>query len=122
MRFFALASISIFGFFVFGLPADATSLDELSVDTTPEIVSAELAATRIITADQMSCARAIDTYEGKGRIYVIANGKDVVPLYGMTPVRRSQSLQCSGRSKMKLTYFVRTQDRRHCGIAVYCQP
>ncbi len=117
MKFFVSLSTFTLSLFVFGPSAYATTMDG-----TPEILSAELAATRIITADQMSCVQAIDTYERKGRIYVIANGKDVVPLYGMTPVRKSHSLQCYGRSKMKLTYFVRTQDKRHCGIAVYCQP
>lgn len=117
MKTFVSLWIVTLSLFVFGPSANATT-----VDATPEIVSAELAATRIITADQMSCVQAIDTYERNGRIYVIANGKDVVPLYGMTPVRKSQSLQCNGRSKMKLTYFVRTLDKRHCGIAVYCQP
>lgn len=84
--------------------------------------SLESSMTKIVTADQMSCIEAVNTYEKYGRIYVVANGKDVVPLYGMTPIRKSNSLQCYGRSKMKVTYFVRTNDKRHCAIAVYCQP
>ena len=76
---------------------------------------------RVITAEQMTCAQAIKFYETHGRIYVIAHGRNVVPIYGKTPINKARSLRCIGRSKSKWVYNVKTLDDRSCGIAVYCQ-
>lgn len=75
----------------------------------------------VVTADQMTCAQAVAHYEKYGRIYVVAHGKDIVPIYGMKPISQSRDLQCRGRSQMKQTYFVKTKDKARCGIAVFCQ-
>lgn len=75
----------------------------------------------IVTADQMTCAQAVSYYETYGRIYVIAHGKNVLPIYGKTPISKARSLRCTGRSQSKWVYNVKTLDDRTCGIAVYCQ-
>ncbi len=77
--------------------------------------------TTVVTADRMTCAQAVQTYEKYGRIYVIAHGKDIVPIYGKTPINKARELWCTGRSQNKWTYTVKTLDNRRCGIAVYCQ-
>lgn len=77
--------------------------------------------TAVVTADRMTCEQAIQTYEKCGRIYVIAHGKDIVPIYGKTPVSKARSFRCTGRGQNKWVYTVKTLDNRRCGIAVYCQ-
>ncbi len=75
---------------------------------------------QVVTADKMTCEQAVDQYEKYGRIYVIAHGKNIVPIYGMIPIRKKRDLHCRGRSSMKATYHVRTRDNSRCGIAVFC--
>lgn len=72
------------------------------------------------TADKMTCAQAVKHYETHKRIYVIANGSDVVPIYGMKPASKWRELSCGGRSNL-WHYTVITKDDRRCPIAVYCR-
>jgi hypothetical protein len=82
---------------------------------------APLSAHAVITADEMTCEQAIKYYAKHKRIYVVANGKDIVPLYGMTPVGESASLICKGHGKTKVSYWTETLDNDDCVFAVYCQ-
>ncbi|HMN67304.1 MAG TPA: hypothetical protein PKC28_02080 [Bdellovibrionales bacterium] len=84
------------------------------------LLSSGLSHAAVVPADHMTCSRAIDDYERYGRIYVIAHGKDVVPIYGMAPVRRWREVTCRGRGKSRLSYWVNTLDDETCVIAVYC--
>lgn len=74
----------------------------------------------VVPADHMTCAQAIDTYERHGRIYVIAGGGEIVPIYGMTPIRRWRELHCNGHQETRRNYWVNTRDNDTCVIAVYC--
>lgn len=75
-------------------------------------------AKRVTTADQMTCQQAVAYYQKHKRIYVLAHGRDVVPVYGMKPI--NEPLYCGGR-QLPVTYFVKTLDVRRCAIAAYCR-
>lgn len=79
------------------------------------------ASQRLPIADHMTCAQAVSYYEKHKRIYVIANGKDVVPIYGHKPISQWRSVRCSGRGKSRRSYWVDTLDSKTCVIAAYCQ-
>lgn len=83
------------------------------------IVPAE-AARRLPIAGNMSCAQAVGYYQKHKRIYVIANGNDVVPIFGHKPAAEWQNLVCSRGSSPRF-YWVDTLDRKRCAIAAYCQ-
>lgn len=75
----------------------------------------------MVPAHTMTCEEAVVFYQTYKRIYVLANGKDLVPLYGMTPIAERSKLVCRGRGKMKAAYWIRTTDTSSCVIAVRCQ-
>lgn len=79
------------------------------------------AARRLPIADYMTCADAVSHYQKYKRIYVIANGKDVVPIYGHKPISEWRGLICKGRGKVRRSYWVDTLDSKQCVIATYCQ-
>jgi hypothetical protein len=79
------------------------------------------AAQRLPIADYMTCTQAINYYQKHKRIYVIANGKDVVPIYGHKPISEWRGLVCRGRGKVRRSYWVDTLDSKQCVIGVYCQ-
>lgn len=69
----------------------------------------------------MKCDQAVRYYETHKRIYVLANGHDVVPVYGMKPVSKWRELTCSGRGVNLAYYWVKTTDDDACMIAVFCR-
>lgn len=79
------------------------------------------AARRLPIADYMTCDQAVSHYQKYKRIYVIANGKDVVPIYGHKPVSEWRQVVCRGRGKVRRSYWVDTLDSKRCVIATYCQ-
>lgn len=79
------------------------------------------AAPRLPIADHMTCAQAVSYYEKHKRIYVIAHGKDVVPIYGHKPISEWRKVICRGRGKTRRPYWVDTLDSKRCVIAAYCQ-
>lgn len=76
------------------------------------------AQAKIVTADEMTCQQAVNSYFKYGRIYVVANGKDIVPIYGMKSVLDSTPLWCSKGGHAY--YWVHTTDSNSCVIAEYC--
>jgi hypothetical protein len=70
-------------------------------------------------ADNMTCAQAVSYYERNGRIYKIANGKDVIPIYNGVPVSREPALHCEW-GYMKAPYRTKTLDNRRCVISYRC--
>lgn len=71
-------------------------------------------------ADQMSCAQAVAAYAKNGRILKIAGGKDVIPLYGFTPIAKAAALVCPPERGMA-SVTVKTTDNRRCEIGVRCR-
>lgn len=71
------------------------------------------------TSDLMTCSYAIHYYKVHHRIYVIANGHTVVPIYGLTPISEARGLNC-GASSDWAYYDVVTSDSPRCYIGVYC--
>lgn len=71
-------------------------------------------------ADQMTCAQAVAAYAKDGRILKLANGRDVVPLYGFTPIARAGALVCPPERGMA-SVTVKTTDNRRCEIGVRCR-
>ena len=72
-------------------------------------------------ADNMTCAQAQSYYEANGRIYKIANGKDVIPIYVGVPLSRKNQLRCD-YDEIKMTYATKTTDTRRCPLAWVCRP
>jgi hypothetical protein len=70
-------------------------------------------------ADNMTCAQAVSHYERNGRIYKIAHGKDVIPIYLGVPVSRRNALYCD-YGQIKAPYSLKTTDNRRCVIAYQC--
>jgi hypothetical protein len=70
-------------------------------------------------ADNMTCAQAVSHYERNGRIYKIAHGKDVIPIYLGVPVSRRNALRCD-YGQIIAPYSLRTTDNRRCVIAYQC--
>lgn len=70
-------------------------------------------------ANNMTCAQAVSYYERNGRINVIANGRDVIPIYNGVPVTRESALRCEW-GYMKAPYRVKTTDNRRCVISYRC--
>ncbi|MCO5144274.1 MAG: hypothetical protein M9962_14390 [Oligoflexia bacterium] len=75
----------------------------------------------IIAAHTMTCNQAIAFYQKYKRIYVVANYKDLVPIYGMKPISEMRNLVCTGRGQNKWGYRVKTLDQKSCVVAAYCQ-
>lgn len=71
-------------------------------------------------ADQMTCAQAVAAYAKNGRILKIAGGKDVIPLYGFTPIAKAAALVCPPDRGMA-SVTVKTTDNRRCEIGVRCR-
>lgn len=72
-------------------------------------------------ADNMTCAQAQSHYEQTGRIYKIANGKDVIPIYVGVPLSRKNQLRCD-YGDIKMGYSTKTTDNRRCQLAWVCRP
>ncbi len=72
-------------------------------------------------ADNMTCAQAQSYYERNGRIYKIANGKDVIPIYVGVPLNRKNQLRCD-YGDIVMNYSTKTTDTRRCPIAWVCRP
>jgi len=70
-------------------------------------------------ADNMTCAQAVSHYERNGRIYKIAHGKDVIPIYLGVPVSRRSALRCD-YGQIAAPYSLKTTDNRRCVIAYQC--
>jgi hypothetical protein len=70
-------------------------------------------------ADNMTCAQAVSHYERNGRIYKIAHGKDVIPIYLGVPISRRNQLRCD-YGQVKVPYSLKTTDNRRCVIAYQC--
>lgn len=72
-------------------------------------------------ADNMTCAQAQGHYEKYGRIYKIANGKDVIPIYVGVPLSQRNQLRCD-YGDVKMQYSTKTTDSRRCPLAWVCRP
>jgi hypothetical protein len=70
-------------------------------------------------ADNMTCAAAVNYYERHGRIYKIAHGKDVIPIYNGVPVSQRDALHC-GFGYVRVAYRTRTTDNPRCTISYSC--
>ena len=71
-------------------------------------------------SDQMTCAQAVAAYARDGRILKLANGRDVVPLYGFIPIAKAGTLVCPpDRGIASVT--VKTTDNRRCEIGIRCR-
>lgn len=77
-------------------------------------------ATTTGLASQMTCNQAVQYYQDHHRIYILANGKDIVPIYGMTPYNERRNLTCSKPHQWMHFYWVKTLDSDSCFIAAYC--
>lgn len=73
-----------------------------------------------VPADHMTCKQAVAYYEKYKRIYVIAHGKNIVPIYGMSPVSKAATMNCGGRVSL-VYYWVNTTDKERCSVAVFCR-
>lgn len=85
-------------------------------------VSAEaISAQRVpvIPSQSMTCEQAVAFYAKYKRIYTIANGRDIVPIYGSLPKDQKRNLRCMGRKRPK-GRPVRTKDNNFCVVGVYC--
>lgn len=71
-------------------------------------------------ANHLTCAQAVSAYAKDGRILIVANGKNVIPIYGWTPLHRAGAVQCGGRNIL-MTLMVKTTDSNRCAVAVRCQ-
>ncbi len=71
-------------------------------------------------ANRMTCAQAVSAYAKDGRILIVANGKNVIPIYGWTPLHRAGAVQCGSRNIL-MTLMVKTTDSNRCAVAVRCQ-
>lgn len=74
----------------------------------------------VIPAEHMTCEEAMAFYAKYKRIYVIANHKDIVPIYGPKPRAEWRTLHCKGRSRLAF-YWHATKDEKYCYIGAYCQ-
>jgi hypothetical protein len=72
-------------------------------------------------ADNMTCAQATSYYERNGRIYKIAHGKDVIPIYNGVPVSQKNRLVCDW-GYVRTAYFTKTLDNKRCVISYRCTP
>jgi hypothetical protein len=72
-------------------------------------------------ADNMTCAQAVSTYERNGRIYKLAHGKDVIPIYNGVPVSQKSRLVCDW-GYIKSAYYTKTLDNKRCVISYRCTP
>ena len=74
--------------------------------------SSALAAAPVRLTRNMTCEQTREYSEGNGRVYVVANGKDVIPLYGYVD-------RC-GYSEIQSPVYVKTLDNSHCLIGFRC--
>lgn len=81
---------------------------------------APLAQARV-TADQMTCAMAVASYEKNGRIYVRSGSGTVLPIYDGVPVSQKTSLSCPSADEDAQRYNVRTSDAHACTISYRCR-
>jgi hypothetical protein len=72
-------------------------------------------------ADNMTCAQAVSTYERNGRIYKLAHGKDVIPIYNGVPVSQKNRLVCDW-GYIRTAYYTKTLDNKRCVISYRCTP
>jgi len=72
-------------------------------------------------ADNMTCAQAVSQYERNGRIYKLAHGKDVIPIYNGVPVSQQNRLFCDWGYR-KTPYSTKTTDNKRCVISYRCVP
>lgn len=79
------------------------------------------AAQALVTADQMTCARAVATYEKNGRIYVSTRSGTILPIYDGVPVSQKSRLNCPSADENAQRYNVRTKDARACTISYVCR-
>ena len=77
-------------------------------------------AARMPIANHMSCEQAVGYYRVNKRIYVIAHGKNIVPIYGHKPASEWRSVRCPGRAKVRASIKVKTLDSNACVIAYAC--
>jgi hypothetical protein len=84
------------------------------------VTPAAMAKKKIVPADHMTCDQAIAYYEKYKKIYVIAHGKDIVPIYGLVPISRAGTVSCGGNGKGLVYYYVNTRDVKRCYIALTC--
>ena len=77
------------------------------------------AASAQAVADNMTCAQAVSHYERNGRIYKIAHGKDVIPIYNGVPVSQQNRLFCEWGYR-KTPYSTKTTDNKRCVISYRC--
>lgn len=79
------------------------------------------AAHALVTADQMTCAMAVASYEKNGRIYVRTRSGTVLPIYDGVPVSQKTSLNCPSADEDAQRYNVRTKDAHYCTISFVCR-
>ena len=81
-----------------------------------------LAATMfLLSLAPAAFAQAVSTYERNGRIYKLAHGKDVIPIYNGVPVSQKNRLVCDW-GYMKTAYYTKTLDNKRCVISYRCTP
>lgn len=76
-------------------------------------------ATPLKPSQAMTCEEAVAVYAKYRRIYTIANGKDLVPIYGSLPRAQWRDLRCKPK-QTRINLPVRTKDSNYCVIGVYC--
>ena len=72
-------------------------------------------------SNNMSCSAAIAYYESHGKIYTIAAGRDVVPIYDAVPASQRNFYICQQGYRLVPRTLV-TADSRRCTIGYKCTP
>ncbi len=98
-----------------------TRLAVLAMGMSMMIAAVVPSAQAQVTADQMTCAEAVATYERNGRIYVRTGSGAVLPIYDGVPVSQKSKLRCNSADESRQRYNVRTNDARYCTISYVCR-
>jgi hypothetical protein len=73
----------------------------------------------VIPSQTMSCEEAVAFFAKYKRIYTIAHGKNIVPIYGALPKHRWRELRCKVRQRPHQK-VVNTNDSTYCVLGYYC--
>ena len=72
-------------------------------------------------SNNMSCSAAVAYYERHGKIYTIAAGRDVVPIYDAVPASQRNTYICQQGYRL-VPRTLATADSRRCTIGYKCTP